>query len=101
MPALRRLNEVARSANPSSVQLIAVGLESEEVLKNYLTENGLTTIRPLTVTRESEAAAVVARTPTLVLVDRQGRVLTSWTGWMTPQQMDEVIKLHHIGPTSN
>jgi hypothetical protein len=96
LPAFRQLNDAVRSRGADHVRVFAVSLDSPDVLARYLQENGLTVFRPISVSRDSPAAPVASRTPTLVLVDRSGTVLASWAGRMTVDQMAKVDRLHHI-----
>lgn len=92
MPALRKLNEFIASSDATRVRALALSLESSDVLSRYLKENNLTTFRTVSVARQSEVARIAARTPTLVLADRTGKVLAAWSGRMTADQMELVLK---------
>jgi len=94
MPAFQELNTVVRSRAVDRVRVLAVGLESQEVLTKYLQANELTEFRATSVKSGTEAGSVASRTPTLVIVDRTGKILVSWTGRMTPSEMNDVVERH-------
>jgi hypothetical protein len=92
MPAFQRLNDFAIARGDRAVHVVAVGLEPLEVLSGYLSANGLTRFQPVSVSRESDAARVASRTPTVILVDSAGQVLVSWSGRMTTEEMDAALQ---------
>lgn len=94
MPAFRLLNEFVRSQGSGPVRILALSTESLEVLTPYLHGNGLTAFQPTIVRSDSEIVRVIARTPTLVLVNRAGRILAAQSGQMTTAQMKEFIRRH-------
>jgi hypothetical protein len=91
MPALRLLSDYAERRGGEHMRVLAVGYEPAPVLARYLEENGLTTFRSMGIDREAAIAPVAKRTPSLVAVDRGGKVLASWSGRMTTAQMDQVL----------
>ena len=91
MPAFRVLDEFVRSRGRGKVRVIALSAESPEVIDAYLQQQGLAAFQPTNVKSDSEIARAVARTPTLVLLDRAGRVVAARSGKMTPAQMKEFI----------
>jgi hypothetical protein len=91
MPAFRQLNEYVRS-RAGRLRVFALALEPLETLGTYLQKNGLTTFRPITIDRRAALAVVAALTPQVVVVNRSGTVMESWTGRITERQMQGFVK---------
>ncbi len=91
MPAFRQLHEYVQS-RAGRLRVFALALESLETLGTYLQKNGLTTFRPITVDRKAALAVIAAATPQVVVVNRSGAVMESWTGRITEAQMEGLVK---------
>jgi thioredoxin-related protein len=92
MPAFRRLNERVRSQQPDRVRVFAIAAQARETLTEYLWKNSLTAFQPIKLEQGSKLGPLVRRTPSVVLVNRQGTVLASWPGLMTTTRLVEVIE---------
>jgi hypothetical protein len=86
IPALRELIAGVR-ASPQRVKVIAVGAEPVDALRDYLSRNGVT---PHGV--ESAQGPLTKQTPTLAVVDNQGRVLGGWIGVVDEERRKQVLK---------
>jgi hypothetical protein len=83
LPFYRRLVEETRP--PSRV--VFVGLEAEAALAGFLREGGLNGARVASIQRPPG----VPGTPTIIALDRAGRVTQSWAGRLNRRQEESVI----------
>lgn len=72
----RLVAERNRLAAP--LQIVAVTLEDKDVIDSFLSDHNVTVDATATIARA--AWRKLARTPTLLLVDKDGRVRDSWVG---------------------
>lgn len=83
----RRLAREARQRQ-GDVQLVAVLPQDEPTARGYLAELGVDIGEVRTAPLD---ALKVPGTPTLILVDRSGKVLGSWVGQLPPDGEEEVV----------
>jgi hypothetical protein len=86
MPFYRRLIEVARG---SSVRLIALSTEEPAANRAYLLSNKVQVEAVLSSTQNGLRQLP---TPTLILVNREGRILKIWVGMVNEAGQNEVLK---------
>jgi len=91
VPAFQSLNTFASANSPDEVRVFALAPEPLETIARYLSANGLTAFRAVTVDRGSTLVAAVSRTPTMLVVNSSGKILLSWTGRMTAREMADMI----------
>jgi thiol-disulfide isomerase/thioredoxin len=91
IPLYHRLAEVARE-NKDSFRIVAIFLNKESDLVSQFAEEHKLAI--LAVPSVDFASAKIAKTPTLVLVDNNGKVLESWVGQLSEDQEKDVFKAH-------
>lgn len=81
--------ELLRTIPPESVRPIALFPQPMEKARAYLDSLQL----PLTDVRQADFKSLgIGGTPTLILVDRLGRVHSSWVGRLSPQHEAEVFR---------
>lgn len=100
MPALRRLDELVESSPGSAghLQVVALAGQPTEVFREYLQARGLRNLRPLSlaegaIPERSQLERLIAMTPSVVVVDRAGAVLAGWPGLITPERLDEILRV--------
>lgn len=86
MPFYRRLLD---HASKGRMRAVAVVLEQRETGAAYLAAHGLTVQNVLTIDRSRPSR--VKGTPTLILLDKSGRVVNSWVGKLAGQAENEVM----------
>lgn len=86
MPFYRHL-VTARRQPTVSPSLIAVGYESAESLREYLSAHNVALDGEFEL---GDQVSELAATPTLVLVDASSRVLRVWTGELPPDEQADV-----------
>lgn len=93
-PFYRRLAE--RSGRAGAPRVVAVFPREPEAGRHYLADLGV----PLeTVVQASSKTTGVRSTPTLLLVDRSGRVVQSWRGMLPEERQGEVLQ--HFPPAAH
>lgn len=80
------------AAGTRKARIVAASVEPEAQFKRYLADAGLKPDLAVHFERMN-----VPGTPTLVVIDSQGKVLRSWLGKLSSEQEDEISKLL-IGP---
>jgi hypothetical protein len=88
MAFYRSLPEAIRTKE-REVQLVAMGVESSPRVRECLVHNG---VIPDVVVNGREAQLPLRGTPTLILIERSGRVLISLQGLLTGEQETHVIE---------
>ena len=89
MPFYRLLKEQQREM-PSQFRMVAVSREAGDVLSNYLHSNALTVDQVATL--EAGQPFRLRLTPTLVLVDGNGRATRSWVGALSEDNRAQVLQ---------
>ena len=86
MPFYRQLSEFR---SPERFALVVLSPEPDEVTRRYLASHSLL----VDAARRHTGAEIPTRaTPTLVLVDRTGRVEKSWLGKLNSDQQEELLR---------
>jgi hypothetical protein len=88
MPFYRRLAEVAE-AGPERLHIRAIGSVEQPQLAQYLAENGVQGVEA----RKQPPPPDVVATPTLFVLDRNGRVLQSYAGVLNAGQEKALFDL--------
>jgi thioredoxin-related protein len=89
IPLYHRLAEAARE-NKDSFSIVAIFLDKEsELVSKFAEEHKLAILAIPTV---DFASAKIAKTPTLVLVDNNSKVLESWVGQLPEDQEKDVFE---------
>lgn len=90
LPFYRTLSQSLSDNNPVGSQLVIVTVDDLETAKQYVRDNQLniSAIVPVPPARRSELR--VPGTPTLMLVDRDGRIQRMWVGTLDPTRQKEV-----------
>jgi thioredoxin-related protein len=86
-PFYKKLAE--KNANNENVRLVVVTPQDITEAKNYLEKHEVLVNR---IKQSTLNKIQVSGTPTLILVDRNGKVLNSWVGKLPPEKETEVIK---------
>lgn len=86
MPFYRNL--VQSVANNKGLRLIAIMLNDPAEIRRYLSANQLDI---LDVRQVASRTLDIRATPTLIVVDNQGRVTRSWVGKLTGEQEQELF----------
>lgn len=89
MPFYRFLSDAQRDA-PGSFRLVAVSKEDNNVMVDYLRSNALAVDQIATVPPDQPFR--LRLTPTLVLVDRDGKATQSWVGALSEDNKAEVLR---------
>lgn len=89
MPFYRSLAEAQRDS-PGLFRLVAVTKEDKNVMANYLGSHALTVDQITTVAADQPFR--LRLTPTLVLVDRDGKATQSWVGALSEDNKAEVLR---------
>lgn len=72
----------------SDIRLLVLLPQTAEESGRYLSEHGIS----VDEVRRAQPSEVYAKgTPTLIVVDREGKVIDSWVGKLPPEKEDEVI----------
>lgn len=100
MPAFQELSSFTVS-HAESVRVFALSIEPAESLKHYLSTNSLPGFRSIALDPNAPLSIVASRTPQLVAVDREGKILASWTGKITTDQMTAFLEKLHITVSGN
>jgi hypothetical protein len=87
MPLYRDLR--ARSAQAARTRFVVASSEPEPMLAAYLDEHGLTANDVVTVQRIT--GGKLRGTPTLVIVDANGRITGIWHGEQPPTKYEEIL----------
>jgi hypothetical protein len=87
MPFYNRLLDVAKG---QGVNVVAYTVENLDRNRQYLDAHG---VAPDAVVGAIENRLLLYSTPTIVLVRRDGTVVKSWLGQLTPSEEDELIRL--------
>lgn len=80
---------IEKNAINGSVRIVASFPQDEPTIKRYLSENRLTFDSVIVATPSQMLAG---GTPTLILVNRDGAIVNSWIGKLTPELEKDVIK---------
>jgi hypothetical protein len=88
MPLYRRLAKVAE-AGRDRLHIRAIGNVEQPQLERYLAENGVQGVEA----RKQPPPPKVAGTPTLFVLDRDGRVLQSYAGMLSDDQEKALFEL--------
>lgn len=89
----RQLVELAREKSPGAFQLVFLGLRDAQDAAAFVTTNDL---RPASVKpTPADVRARIPGTPTVLIVDKAGRVRGSWSGKLTAA--DEAGVLNMLG----
>ncbi len=91
LPALKRLHEQLNLAPNGRLRVMALTVEPVHLLSDYLNQNELPKFQSFTVRSQSELVPIIRQTPTVVLVDRTGRVVGSWVGLITEERVNEIL----------
>jgi len=91
MPFYKRLSDL-RKTDRIRVRLLAVMPDPETVASAQLQENGVDVEGAF---QQPLRSLNVSATPTLLLVNADGKVLRAWVGQLTPQQESEVVSAVH------
>ena len=89
MPFYRFLSERQRDV-PRRFRLVAVSKEDDSVMKKYLESNALSVDQIAAVPPEQPFR--LRLTPTLVLVDKEGKATQSWVGALSEDNKAEVLR---------
>jgi len=96
LPFYQKLTE-ARAKNPGQdLRVIVATTDAHETLAAYLRSNRVDVDKVVTI---AAGALKVPGTPSLLLVDATGRILSFWRGKLPPQQEQEVLRV--LGLTSS
>jgi len=89
LPFYRRLVE-ARELRRASIRLVGITLENKEILDAFLVKGSV----KLDATASVDVGdwKKLAKTPTVIVVDREGRVVKSWVGLLAPPLENEVLQ---------
>lgn len=90
LPAFRELTKYFTGRSTRS-RVVALSLEPADALGAYLAKNGLADVKVISVESSAPLATIAARTPQIVAVDSAGKVLASWTGQMSDDQMRSFV----------
>lgn len=93
LPALRRLEDVARSRGDDELRVLAMSIQPTELVQSYLRKNGLSMFQAVTIAGGSSFVPVVRQTPTVVLADREGSVRGSWVGLISIDRLEQILTL--------
>jgi peroxiredoxin len=85
MPFYQRLLEESRS---SDVRIVAVGSEEQETINDYLVSHG---VRVHGVVSVTAGAIRSPGTPTLILVNREGKVEKVWQGQLMRKAEEDAV----------
>jgi thioredoxin-related protein len=88
MPFYKRLAEL-RTKNGTSFHVVALTTEPIATGERYFSKNGISLDA---VASYTDGEIRVRATPTLIVVDRHGRVIRSWVGLLSGIEEEEVIK---------
>ena len=80
---------LARSARDHHVRVLAVSQYDAELLKKYLEAHGLRNVPAI----QASAVFRVPGTPTVILCDRNARVLREWVGTLSAPAQDQIRHL--------
>lgn len=83
MPFYRELASAPRRA-----RIVVVGLEPIEILREFLADHGVSVDQVVSV---GHRAVLVTRTPTLVLVSRNGVIEEVWSGRFEQRREEEAV----------
>jgi hypothetical protein len=82
-----------RTASPATLHIVAILPDTVQESKAYLEGSAL----PITDIRQINLESLgIAGTPTLLIVNRQGRIEDSWAGKLSRQQEDRVFNRLHL-----
>lgn len=87
-PFFQRLSQIERD-NPALVHVVAVFAEAKDAVDVYEKKNKLDVH---TISGANFSALHVSGTPTLILVDNQGKVRDFWIGKLSDQAESSVIR---------
>jgi hypothetical protein len=93
VPFYRELAD-RRVTRPNQARLVAVGFETAATLSSYLSKHGVHVDEVVHVTPDTFR---VTGTPSLLLVDRRGRVKGFWKGVVPSNKRAEVLKSLDVG----
>ncbi|HWI16489.1 MAG TPA: hypothetical protein VNT81_01990 [Vicinamibacterales bacterium] len=82
-------SQLAKISQTGRFQIVMAGYESVESLKSYASAHGVVIDRIVSVPAEVRIGA----TPTLLLIDRSGRVASSWLGALRGREKDVIARL--------
>jgi hypothetical protein len=91
MPFYQRILE-HRARSHAQTRIVAVGLEPKDTIQTYLRKNNVFVD---TVTSVELRTLKVTSTPTLLLVNRSGKISGIWTGRLTADEEADVLS--HLG----
>lgn len=97
VPFYRRLAD-ARALSGSELEIVAVFPNGQEMVRQFMTKGDL---RLRSVADLPLEKLRVNATPTVILVDNQGRVERSWIGALTPRDELELFKSIFRSGTTN
>lgn len=93
LPFYKRVIEEQRR-NAQNVSLFAVFSNGEADVKEYKDRNQLDL---KSVANVNASSISISGTPTLILVDAEGKVSDLWVGKLSPLDEDEVMRIFHGG----
>jgi hypothetical protein len=80
-----------RNASRTHVPVLALSREPESDARRYVASHDVAFDRVLSIGPRADLKLDV--TPTLLLVDKAGRLLRIWVGALGPQQQDEILRI--------
>jgi hypothetical protein len=86
MPLVRRVAEERRNRT----RIVVVGPQDDAVLREYVRTHGVQYAEAVTI---PAGTFKVERVPALIVANREGKVVTSWTGTVPPDQEHQVLKM--------
>ena len=92
IPFYRQVIDVARRNN--NVQMVFISSEEENLFKDYLSQARLKVSSRSPVDLASYG---IASTPTIIMVDNEGRIIDFWVGKLSHESEEQLIKAVSVG----